>query len=162
MHRRRAGVGADPFAGKHFRRAFADVSAISTLYVSQFARTRVTIGLSSEGGVESFSGYGRCVFTWRSALALAMPELVRRALRLGLTCPSVQKWDQRSTEFVRVEYHCTSSRLGEKIHRGAELLTLAGVNALYRAVLSAGHEPARIPQAPIRKEFSLESYDSTE
>lgn len=47
-----------PEITRFFDEPFADTSAIPTYYVSQMARTQVTVALSGEGGDDTLSGYG--------------------------------------------------------------------------------------------------------
>ena len=53
---------------------FADPSAVPTWYLSEFARRRVVVALSGDGGDEGFAGYTRY---WLEALARRVGELPR-------------------------------------------------------------------------------------
>ena len=52
-------VSVLPLLVKHFGEPMADSSAIPTFYVSQFAKTKVTVALTGDGGDEIFAGYKR-------------------------------------------------------------------------------------------------------
>ena len=82
----------------HYGEPFADPSAIPTYYVSELARSYVTVALNGDGGDECFLGYNRyramrylarldCMPRWsRAALARSLalaPTSVQRRFRLS-------------------------------------------------------------------------------
>jgi asparagine synthase (glutamine-hydrolysing) len=77
-----------PSLVQHYGEPFADASAIPTFYVARWARRRITVALTGEGGDELFGGYYRHQAARLAAQADRMPALARRtagrsARRLG-------------------------------------------------------------------------------
>jgi len=64
-----------------FDEPFADPSVIPTYCLSQFARERVTVTLSGDGGDELFGGYPTYIADRFAAVYRRFPALARRALR---------------------------------------------------------------------------------
>lgn len=69
-----------PTLVRHYNEPFADSSAIPTYYVSQMARTHVTVALSGDGGDENFGGYNHYAQTLRWERANAVPLPIRKLL----------------------------------------------------------------------------------
>jgi asparagine synthase (glutamine-hydrolysing) len=69
----------------HHDQPFGDSSAVPTFLLNQAARKHVTVALSGDGGDELFAGYERFAAGIAANRALALPAMVRRAARRGLS-----------------------------------------------------------------------------
>ncbi len=122
---------------------FADSSQIPTHLISALARRQVTVALSGDGGDELFGGYDRYLLTnawWdrikrfpvplRAATARALNMLPARALTaFG---DKAQRILPRS---ARVR------RLGDKVHKGAAILSSESLDDAYDLMLSQWPDP---------------------
>ncbi len=119
---------------------FADSSQIPTYLVSQLARQHVTVSLSGDAGDELFAGYNRYQITssmWRK-LAL-MPIPLRAAIASGITTLSPAAWDRLSGCIPGAARHAT---FGDKLHKGAGVLSSRTVDELYLGLVSQIQNPA--------------------
>lgn len=119
---------------------FADSSQIPTYLVSQLARQHVTVSLSGDAGDELFAGYNRYQITssmWRK-LAL-MPIPLRTAIASGITALSPTAWDRLSGCIPGAARHAT---FGDKLHKGAGVLSSRTVDELYLGLVSQIQNPA--------------------
>ena len=118
---------------------FADPSQIPTFLVSQLARRHVTVSLSGDGGDELFGGYNRYSFSaslWQRLSAIPMP--VRRLLAEMLIRLSPQSLN-------RVAAHTPLAlrwaNVGDKLHKGAGIMTARSAAELYRSMVSSWLRP---------------------
>ena len=113
---------------------FADSSQIPTHLISALARQHVTVALSGDGGDELFGGYERYRLTaglWEKIARV--PKPMRAAASMALTAVPAPAWNRLSgwlPSSVRMQ------RLGEKLHKGASMLTSGSADELYDQMLS--------------------------
>lgn len=136
---------------------FADASQIPTFLVSQLARRHVTVSLSGDAGDELFCGYNRYALTaslWQRLSAV--PVSLRRGAARALTSLSPHCLN-------RIAAYTPLSRrwanVGEKLHKGAGVMTAMSVAELYRGMVShwprpedvvvGGGEPSSILADPV-------------
>jgi asparagine synthase (glutamine-hydrolysing) len=120
---------------------FADSSQLPTYLVSRLARGSVTVALSGDGGDELFGGYVRHQGVARLWGAIRhVPSAARRFASRAIDCLSPAAWDQLG---VLVPRRCRPSHMGEKIIKGAGLLTAHDPIAMYRRLISQWPDPER-------------------
>lgn len=122
---------------------FADSSQIPTHLVSALAGEHVKVALSGDGGDEVFGGYNRYLYTaklWNSISAF--PKPVRAAAAAALKTISPTAW----TSFGKATHRflprlAQVDRLGDKIHKGASLMTSDSLDELYWGMTSHWRNP---------------------
>lgn len=119
---------------------FADSSQIPTFLVSQLARQHVTVSLSGDAGDELFCGYNRYQLTsrlWKKINTVPLP--LRGIVAQGITAISPASWD-RLAHFIP-----GAGRLrlfGDKLHKGAGVLSSRTVDELYLGMVSLHCNPS--------------------
>jgi len=117
---------------------FADSSQIPTYLVSQLARQHVTVSLSGDGGDELFSGYNRYQLTAGMWAKLSLvPRPLRSLLAKGITAISPQTWN-RYAGFL------PWTSVGDKLHKGAGVMSSASAAELYLGLVSSWSDPAAL------------------
>lgn len=129
---------------------FADSSQIPTFLVNELAKQHVTVSLSGDAGDELFCGYNRYQLTsslWEkfSLVPLPLRALVVKAIRTV----SPATWDGLAGIIPGVGSY---KFLGDKMHKGASVLSSGTVDELYLGMVSHlgnppelvinGYEPA--------------------
>ena len=113
-----------PELPRWFDEPFADSSQIPTLLISRFARQRVTVVLSGDGGDEVVGGYNRYVFVARHwPLLRRLPAPARRLGAALIAALPPRLWDRALGGFVR--------QAGEKAHKLAAVLPADGLDEVY-------------------------------
>lgn len=119
---------------------FADISQIPTLLVSKLAKSQVTVCLSGDAGDELFCGYNRYILTnsfWGKIELL--PMFLRRLIAAGILSISPDAWNRVFT-FTPNKYKIAS--IGDKLHKGANLLHAKSFDELYSHFISHWHNPS--------------------
>ncbi|WP_043682337.1 asparagine synthase (glutamine-hydrolyzing) [Castellaniella defragrans] len=112
---------------------FADSSQIPTFLVAQLARRHVTVALSGDAGDELFAGYGRYLHNSRRWNRFArVPHGLRRLAAAGIRTLSPEAWNAVFRPLRPVLPGPLRSALaGEKMHRGARMLSAGRIDDLY-------------------------------
>lgn len=121
---------------------FADSSQIPTFLVSQLARQHVTVSLSGDAGDELFCGYSRYQITanlWHKLSVLPIP--LRKLMAQGVKCVSPQAWNHLTALVPR---SVRGANIGDKLHKGANVLASGSVDALYLGLASHWADPASV------------------
>lgn len=125
---------------------FADSSQIPTFLVSQMARAHVTVSLSGDAGDELFGGYNRYVLgqqLWGKLHRL--PIGVRRALAGALTSLSPTAWNRLLGPVQRfMPNSLAQENIGDKLHKGAGVMSAGSSAELYRQLVSQWQDPAMV------------------
>lgn len=104
-----------PLLPSMYDEPFADSSQIPTYLVSRFAREKVTVALTGDGGDELFGGYNRHVSVpqlWRRLNRL--PQPLRSAIGTPLALIPSQVWDGAAG----LVYGRSQPNMGRKIQKG--------------------------------------------
>ena len=125
---------------------FADSSQIPTFLVSQLARRDVTVSLSGDAGDELFSGYTRYGLTERIWGKLSLiPQGMRRIAADLATLPSPALYDRVTDPLMqRLPESWRQGRIGDKIHKAAQLLALRTIDEVYLRLCSQWPNPEEI------------------
>ena len=122
---------------------FSDPSQIPTFLVSQLARRDVTVSLSGDAGDELFSGYTRYGIAEKVWGKLSLvPRSLRRVAADVATFPSPALYDRFAHPLMQLmPKHRRYTRIGDKVHKAAALLSLQSVDDIYLRLCSQWKHP---------------------
>lgn len=133
---------------------FADSSQIPTLLVSKFAKTKVTVSLSGDGGDELFCGYNRYFYTakfWKivSHLPLSLRKILSKTI---LMLPQ-----DKLASFINIitfsNKRLASLRLDEKLQKAAHAFSARDAIEVYYQLIKLGYEYNAPHNFNLQKEF---------
>lgn len=130
---------------------FADSSQIPTFLISQLTRQDVTVSLSGDGGDELFGGYNNYVLGQRMWGNLSpFPMGLRQGLARMISSVSPQVWNRL---FKPIQGLLPSSlaqaNMGDKLHKGADVMACKTSADLYRMLVSGWQQPADLVRGGI-------------
>lgn len=125
---------------------FSDSSQIPTYLVSKLARQHVTVSLSGDAGDELFSGYTRYSLAesfWNKLSRV--PALLRRAAAGLATMPPPAVYDRLAGSLMQfMPERRRQTRLGDKVHKAAGLLSLGTPGEVYLHLCSHWSAPEQL------------------
>jgi asparagine synthase (glutamine-hydrolysing) len=125
---------------------FADASQIPTFLVSQMTRQHVTVSLSGDAGDELFGGYNRYVLArqlWSKFSRL--PRGGRAALGRMIVAFSPQGWNRLLGPLQSLlPIGLAQANIGDKLHKGADVMAARTPADLYRMLVSHWLDPAAL------------------
>jgi asparagine synthase (glutamine-hydrolysing) len=122
-----------------FSEPFADSSQIPTFLVSQIAKQHVTVALSGDGGDELFCGYNRYELTARWWKKLShIPSPIRAIFAQCIVGISPDNWDKLGAILPGSKKY---QALGEKLHKGVNVLKSSSLQDLYLGIVSQISNP---------------------
>jgi asparagine synthase (glutamine-hydrolysing) len=129
-----------------FDEPFSDSSQIPTYLVSKLARQQVTVCLSGDGGDELFGGYNRHIWgpkIWQ--LFGWMHPALRSVVANSLLSVSTVWWNDIFYIFNRfIPANKRLSRVGDNLHKFAEILPSKSLEQMYRGLCSHWKEPDKV------------------
>ena len=137
-----------------FDEPFADNSQLPSVLLAKYARTRVGVSLTGDGGDELFGGYSRYLSVsaaWR--IISRLPMSARKALGTLLSRGTIQHWDRALKPFLSLLQGArVSGSPGLKVHQISHHLQVADARELFFSRLSL------IDQPPSHVEFRKPSW----
>lgn len=155
-----------PQMARVFDEPFADSSQIPTFLLTRMVRQHVTVALSGDGGDELLGGYDRYALAEKLATRFSGWPQGLRSLAGGLIrAMPVGGWNlgQKALSPL-LPASLRSVNLGDKLHKGAELLGHDRFESLYRGLIShwnpaqvvmGGSEPPTALTAPWLRHLPL-------
>jgi asparagine synthase (glutamine-hydrolysing) len=123
---------------------FADSSQIPTFLVSQLAKKHVSVSLSGDAGDELFCGYTRYMITENLWQKLSrVPWGVRQFLATTVTSITPESWNQILSPISQfLPSRLKGLNLGDKLHKGASILSFRDIESLYERMVSQSQNPS--------------------
>ncbi|MBT1450662.1 asparagine synthase (glutamine-hydrolyzing) [Glaciecola sp. XM2] len=128
---------------RYWDEPFADSSQIPSYMVSKFAKEKVTVCLSGDGGDELFCGYNRYIATnsmWGKIDKLGLP--LRKVMSKLLLSVSPNVYSSAYARIQRLRSNsATQANVGLKVHKIADLLQFTSIHDAYKYLMSYWNDP---------------------
>ena len=120
---------------------FSDSSQIPTFLVSQLAKQHVKVALSGDGGDELFCGYTRHAISKKFFnISRLIPLSFRKIISDGIKSVPSHNWNRLSKFLPGLNNY---SKLGDKIHKGADILNARTLFDIYYMLCSHWQNPTK-------------------
>ena len=125
-----------PSISKIYDEPFSDSSSIPTLLISEFAKKNVSVVLTGDSGDEVFAGYNRHLYAYRYWKFINFfPLLIRKFIaKILLLIPST--FIDSIGLFLKKFYKKIPSYLGDKMHKGALVLSAKNAKEMYNNLIT--------------------------
>jgi len=135
-----------PMLPQIYDEPFADPSAIPMFHLARFARERVTVCLSGDGGDEMFAGYSRYQIAARLGRNIErLPGWIRSALAGGIGSVSPDSWDRIFRYWPSTAHQGLRGNMtGDRMHKLAALFKSRDAASLYRSMTSVHDRPTQL------------------
>jgi asparagine synthase (glutamine-hydrolysing) len=122
---------------------FADSSQIPTFLVSQMAKKYVDVSLSGDAGDELFCGYSRYTSAskaWNKLSYIPLP--LRKLLATSISSISIETLNRLTSPATKIfPSYLGDVNIGDKLHKGAELIKHKNIQGLYHGLISSWNNP---------------------
>lgn len=139
----------------YYDEPFSDSSQLPTLMVSKFAKTKVSVALTGDGGDELFGGYNRHILAKKmSKIIKNTPHGFRKSAAKLLQTPSPKHYEMFSSIFKSITAgHLNFNSLGDKVHKFSNALDAKNSMELYSRLINTGNAKiGNVPSYEIIKE----------
>lgn len=140
---------------------FSDSSQIPTYLVAELARKHVTVALSGDAGDELFCGYNRYTMTQRLWGRLSKyPKPLRQLASNAVRSLSPNTWNKLLGPVRSIlPTSIASSNIGDRLHKGAGVLSHETSEQLYRSLVSHWGNPSELVRNGIELPTKLTTWD---
>jgi asparagine synthase (glutamine-hydrolysing) len=134
-----------PYLDYVYDEPFADSSQIPTILISQFAKRKITVALTGDGGDELFGGYNRYIFIEKFWNYLSLvPFSIRKLIAKSLGILSIDFLNNFNFIYNLLTKNDISF-LGDKVNKFShKMQSVKNLNDLYLSTISTYQTPSQL------------------